>query len=215
MVKRMLMALLVGIAFLSAQTVSGTIEKGIRVLEWSGANPHYIVYRGDYIKFRLSDTGTSHTVRIPELNLEAQITGNIEKDAYLKMKKPGEWKLYFDNQPGTIEVINYSKPNYQEINAETAWELLKETQPFILDVRTPREYAAGHLDGATLIPVQVLQSSLAQLDSVRNEDILVYCRSGNRSTVASKILLDHGFKRVYNLRGGILSWQRKSYPLEK
>ncbi|MFQ6615016.1 MAG: rhodanese-like domain-containing protein, partial [Fidelibacterota bacterium] len=66
-----------------------------------------------------------------------------------------------------------------------------------------------------LIPVQVLQSSLAQLDSVRNADVLVYCRTGNRSTVASNILLDNGFKRVYNLQGGIVNWKRKSYPIEK
>ncbi|NOZ74098.1 MAG: rhodanese-like domain-containing protein [FCB group bacterium] len=131
------------------------------------------------------------------------------------MKKPGIWKLFFNRTPATIEVINYDKPNYQEIRSTEAWELLQETDPFILDVRTPMEYAGGHLKDATLIPVQVLQSSLAQLDSVRNSDILVYCRTGNRSTVASKILLDNGFKRVYNLQGGIVDWKRKSYPIEK
>lgn len=199
----------------SAQTVSGTIRDGIRVLKWPSPSGHYVVYRGDYIKFSFSDSQQSSTVRIPELGLEKQLTGNMEKDPYLKMKKPGVWKLFFNQTPATIEVINFDKPNYQEIGADEARDLIRETDPFILDVRTPMEYNGGHLKDATLIPVQVLQSSLAQLDSVRNADVLVYCRTGNRSTVASNILLDNGFKRVYNLQGGIVNWKRKSYPIEK
>lgn len=86
--------------------------------------------------------------------------------------------------------------------------------PIILDVRTPWEYEQGHLPEARLIPVQSLQNRVDELEEHKNRDILVYCRSGNRSTVASKLLIDEGFNRIYNLRYGILEWEQKGYSLE-
>jgi rhodanese-related sulfurtransferase len=49
----------------------------------------------------------------------------------------------------------------------------------------------------------------------RNQDVLIYCATGNRSTVAAKILIDHGFKRIFNLRQGISGWEREQYPVVK
>ncbi len=200
---------------LYAQTVSGKVENGIRILDWNPDQTHYVVYRGDYIKFRIKGPRVPHIVRIPALKVNRQIEGNPDHDKLIKMELLGNLSMLMDNQPGTLEVIGLSKPNYKEINATDALELIDKTHLFILDVRTPREYAAGHLQGAKLIPVQVLQTSLAQLDSVKDEEILVYCHSGNRSTVASKILLDNGFKRIYNMQGGITSWRANGLPVEK
>ena len=85
--------------------------------------------------------------------------------------------------------------------------------PLILDVRTPREFQAGHLPDAVLIPVQVLQANISRLASYRAREILVYCATGNRSTVASKILIDGGFKQIANLRHGIVDWQSRNLPV--
>ena len=70
----------------------------------------------------------------------------------------------------------------------------------ILDVRTPQEYYNGHLEGAKLIPLQQLLERLSEIQDYWDREILVYCRSGNRSTVAGELLIQKGFKKIYNLR---------------
>lgn len=77
------------------------------------------------------------------------------------------------------------------------------TEHFLLDVRTPQEFDGGHIDGAANISVETLASRLAEVP--RDQPIVVYCRSGNRSTTASRILADAGFTEVYNL-GGVIDW---------
>ncbi len=74
---------------------------------------------------------------------------------------------------------------------------------FLLDVRTPSEYAAQAIEGAHLIPLQELGYRINELP--KNKDIVVYCRVGNRSAYASALLAQQGF-RVKNLEGGIVSW---------
>ena len=83
----------------------------------------------------------------------------------------------------------------------------------MLDVRTPREFAEGHLEGAMLIPVQVLQARLGELAGHKDEPVFVYCKTGNRSTVAAKLLVDAGHTEVVNLRRGIREWQSAGLPV--
>jgi rhodanese-related sulfurtransferase len=64
------------------------------------------------------------------------------------------------------------------------------------------------LANAVLIPVQELQARVKELDAFKSQGILVYCATGNRSTVASKILLDNEFNQLYNLRHGIVEWSK-------
>ncbi|MDQ6994219.1 MAG: rhodanese-like domain-containing protein [Mariprofundaceae bacterium] len=86
--------------------------------------------------------------------------------------------------------------------------------PFMfLDVRTPEEYAQGHIKGAVLIPVQTLSEHLAEIP--KNKQVYVYCHSGVRSAHASKMLAQHGFTNIENVVGGIVAWKKSSYPVEK
>jgi len=73
----------------------------------------------------------------------------------------------------------------------------------VVDVRTPQEYDAGHLDPAHLIPVDELRERLSELDP--RAKTLVYCKVGLRGYVAARILQQHGFGEVYNLTGGLLA----------
>jgi len=75
----------------------------------------------------------------------------------------------------------------------------------LVDVRQPREYEAGHLAGARLIPVKELPDHLASL--VRDKPVLVYCAVGGRSKAAAQYLAGRDFVAVYNLSGGIKAWQ--------
>lgn len=74
----------------------------------------------------------------------------------------------------------------------------------LLDVRQPREYGAGHIPGAKLIPLGELEYRYGELDKDRG--IISYCRSGHRSMAASIHLCGLGFENVYNLNGGIRKW---------
>jgi len=86
--------------------------------------------------------------------------------------------------------------------------------PFmLLDVRTPKEYAAGHIQGATLIPVQVLAERLNEVP--HDKQVYVYCHSGTRSARAAKLLAANGFTNIENVVGGIVAWNNAGYPVEK
>ena len=75
----------------------------------------------------------------------------------------------------------------------------------ILDVRQPGEYEAGHIPGATLIPVADLGDRIGELDP--EKPTLVYCAIGGRSRVASQMLAGRGFRGVMNLAGGMRAWK--------
>jgi len=86
--------------------------------------------------------------------------------------------------------------------------------PFlVLDVRTPEEYAEGHIQGAKLIPVQVLADHLAEVP--KDKQVYVYCHSGRRSANAAKLLAAQGFTRIENMQGGITAWKEAGFPVVK
>jgi rhodanese-related sulfurtransferase len=105
---------------------------------------------------------------------------------------------------------------YQDLNAKQFYEMMqKEKNVIILDVRTPQEYQEGHISNAINIPVQILGQQLDKLNNFKDKKILVYCRSGHRSAIASQILDRAGFKNVYNLKGGLFEWKASGLPLVK
>jgi len=91
----------------------------------------------------------------------------------------------------------------------------KTINTVILDVRTPEEYQTGHLKGAKLLDIseQSFSSSLDKLDKTKT--YYVYCQAGGRSSTAVEIMLEKGFKKVYNLQGGIAAWKNAQKPIEK
>lgn len=77
---------------------------------------------------------------------------------------------------------------------------------FLLDVRNPDEYESANL-GGYLIPLNELPTRLNELN--KDQQIIVHCHAGGRSSRAVEYLLQHGFTHVYNLRGGLSTWQRE------
>jgi adenylyltransferase/sulfurtransferase len=88
--------------------------------------------------------------------------------------------------------------------------LERKDDVLLLDVRTPQEYDGelGHLPDALLIPVQELEARCDELQPYKNKEMVVYCRSGNRSARAAEFLTKKGFK-VRNMEGGMLKWQER------
>jgi phage shock protein E len=83
----------------------------------------------------------------------------------------------------------------------------------LVDVRTPAEFAQGHVPGAILVPVDELSQRLAELEAWRSSEVYVICRSGSRSSHAAGLLADAGFQAV-NVRGGTSAWTAAGFSLE-
>ncbi len=95
---------------------------------------------------------------------------------------------------------------YRNIEPAPA-QVMYQQQPdlFVLDVRTPAEFDAGHIPRAKLIPVDELEDRLKELPS-RDTQMLVTCAAGGRSTAACELLGEHGYTRLLNLAGGMHAW---------
>ncbi len=115
------------------------------------------------------------------------------------------------NATHSIVLTSRGKITYVNITGDEAKRMLDTEDVTLLDVRTENEYKAAHIEGATLIPVAELSNRTGELN--KSKKIVVYCRSGHRSAIASDILIEHGFKRVYNVLGGITAWEARGYPV--
>ncbi|MDO9275663.1 MAG: rhodanese-like domain-containing protein [Lutibacter sp.] len=86
----------------------------------------------------------------------------------------------------------------------------KSVNQTIIDIRTPQEFSEGHIEGA--VNINFYDSNF--LDQIskydKNKPLFIYCRSGNRTSPASKKIADYGFKQVFDLEGGILYWMKNN-----
>lgn len=98
----------------------------------------------------------------------------------------------------------------KHISAQEVKQLLdKKNDVVLLDVRTEAEYtgALGHIETSILIPLQELTARVDELQPYKEKRIIIYCRSGNRSQVAAKILMKKGYD-VVNMLGGMIAWNK-------
>jgi len=197
------------------QKVSGQLKQGYRILDITqAASPaRFTVYRGDYIKFKLPQGGENPTLLIPKLAVRQSLAGELDKSPYIKMKATGTFEFSVDTLHGTLTVVEYDRPQYKALSVKEAALIIKNLDPIILDVRTQWEVAGGKLPGSLHIPVQNLQQRIMELKGHQDDNILIYCATGNRSTVAAKILIDNGFKRIYNMQRGIAAWAGAGLPV--
>ena len=104
--------------------------------------------------------------------------------------------LFWIVQPPKVEVLE-----------KTQYQALVEKGYTIIDVRTPEEYAEGHIQGALNINVKS-ESFVTEIENLSKSDtLLVYCRSGRRSLYASQVMVSFGFQKIYDLEGGFLNWE--------
>ena len=133
-----------------------------------------------------------------------------------------------NNQDNSLEYQNVTVNETYKMVISNAF--VSSDKVFILDVRTPAEYNYTHIEGANLIPLKNVplhdsvnlsdEGLLAwhiknNKDLPKNKDarILVYCFSGKRSSVASQMLVESGYKKVYNMQSGIIEWVNARYPV--
>jgi rhodanese-related sulfurtransferase len=96
-----------------------------------------------------------------------------------------------------------------------------DTPPLILDIREPAEFTALHIKGSLHVPRGILESAceydyeetVRELVEARNRDVVVVCRSGNRSALAADTLQELGFQNVYSMKTGLRGWNDYELPL--
>jgi adenylyltransferase/sulfurtransferase len=111
------------------------------------------------------------------------------------------------------EIDDTDHADVEEVDARTAAaQLASDSPPFLLDVREPWEWAVSNLGerGARLIPLDELESRLGEIPDDR--PVVVYCRTGQRSEDAARLMRQAGRERVANLRGGLVAWAREIEP---
>ncbi len=109
--------------------------------------------------------------------------------------------------PGDItrHIVPTWLPSTLRANLENGQDVL------LVDVREPREFKAGHIPGASLLPLRMLPQQGSELP--RDRTLVLVCRSGRRSRLGAIILQDLGYSQVYNLNGGMLAWEAAGYPM--
>jgi phage shock protein E len=107
----------------------------------------------------------------------------------------------------------FAQADIKTIEPQNVLKLIETHQaPLILDVRSAKEFDQGHIPGAINISYQDLSKS-QKLNAYKELDIIIYCRSGRRARIAANILQEKGFKKLYDLHGSIIAWQKLNYPL--
>jgi rhodanese-related sulfurtransferase len=101
-------------------------------------------------------------------------------------------------------------PAPAEISVDEAYAKY-EAGAFLLDVRTPEEWVEYHAPNTTLIPLDELEARVNEVPT--DQEVVVVCRSGNRSQVGRDILIQAGHPQVSSMAGGLKTWREAGYPI--
>jgi len=160
------------------------------------------------------------------------LTGKINRVVYIKSNDPFneeiELNLVGNSLPSSNPSEGHNEPEehdeeYEgllkdfEISPPSLYEKIKDGDSFkLLDVREDFEYEENHIKDTLLLSVnKISQNELDNLGLNKDDEIVVYCRSGKRSTKAYEILKSLGYTNVKSLYGGIVHWEEDEYPIEQ
>ncbi|NPA34197.1 MAG: rhodanese-like domain-containing protein [Chlorobi bacterium] len=119
-----------------------------------------------------------------------------------------------------VQSVQTKAPQAQEqvienVTVEKFKELVENGACELIDVRTPKEYAEGHIKGAKNIDFYSPDFDKKISELPKDKVYCVYCRSGRRSLLSAQKMAQMGFKKIYNLQGGINAWIQSGNPVEK
>ena len=149
---------------------------------------------GQVIEVQATDKGS-----LADIKAWAKSSGN----QYLGTSEVGDVMKHYLRKADQSEEKEEKRFPHTVTNAELQQQLERD-DVIVLDVREPAEYAFGHIEGAVSIPLGELENRTAELDP--EKEVVVICRTGNRSDFAAKQLADNGFKRVKNAVEGMTQW---------
>jgi len=101
----------------------------------------------------------------------------------------------------------------QEVDVQTVYDIQGAEDVYVLDVREQYEYDEKHIPNVTLLPMSEIQDRLAEIPT--DKEVIITCRSGNRSGQVTQFLEQNGFDNVHNMQGGIVAWEEAGFPVER
>jgi len=121
----------------------------------------------------------------------------------LKLSQPQD-----DAQQG--ELVKVSSGSYRNILSEQLWTMLQNKDFVMINVHIPYEGELPHTD--VFIPYNQIEDNLDKLPADKTAKIVLYCRSGRMSVIASETLVKLGYTNVWNLNDGMIEWKKKGFP---
>lgn len=118
----------------------------------------------------------------------------------------GGWLLF--------DVARHSADKSQ-LSPVEATLLINREDAIVVDVREQAEYAKGHIANSRHIPAGELERRSGELEKFRNQPIILCCATGTRSAAATGTLRKAGFEKVFNLRGGLMEWEKAGQPVSR
>ena len=115
-------------------------------------------------------------------------------------------------EPSPVSVVEEIELG-PEVDVHTAAAVQNRDDVVLIDVREQWEYDEGHIPNITLIPMGEITNRLDEIP--RDKEVIVTCRSGNRSGQVTEFLRQNGFENVHNMQGGIVAWQQAGYEVEQ
>lgn len=106
---------------------------------------------------------------------------------------------------GFIAFIFFTRPGIEQITtSDLAIRLQDQKETVFVDVREEDEFNSGHIEGMINLPLSSLEENYSQIP--KDSEVVLICRSGNRSMQAAEILESHGYTKLINVQGGMTSW---------
>ncbi|MGB3714379.1 MAG: rhodanese-like domain-containing protein [Candidatus Promineifilaceae bacterium] len=99
------------------------------------------------------------------------------------------------------------------VDVHTVASIKDQDDVYVIDVREQWEYDEGHIPGVTLIPMNEVPDRLEEIPT--DKDVIVTCRSGNRSGQITEYLRQIGYDNVHNMSGGIIAWEAEGYQVDR
>lgn len=104
---------------------------------------------------------------------------------------------------------------FADVRPTEAVNLINRENAVVVDVRSQKEFAEGHILNAINVPIENFATEAKKLAKYKEKHVITYCRSGMSSQRACKELEKEGFTHIHNLRGGIVAWERDNLPLDR
>ena len=116
-------------------------------------------------------------------------------------------------KPAKGEVVSVAGGSYKDVSATELAKMLKNKDFVFINVHIP---FAGNIAGTDLsIPYDEIEQNLSQLPTDKNAKIVLYCRSGRMSEITAEELVSLGYMNIWNLKSGMLGWERAGYEIQK
>ena len=112
------------------------------------------------------------------------------------------------------ELIESSFNKFESLSPMLAVTKMNSTDTVIVDVRDPHEYIKGHIENSINLPLGKFSDTLSSLEKYKKNPVIVVCQTGTRSTPACKTLSKADFEQIFNIKGGMQSWEDNKLPIK-